>query len=144
MLDFSKTYLYRMTHIENISHILQFGITHKTSNNSNKNFKSIGDNSLINTRNNFKLKNASFFAATSTLMLSGDSSAIDRNPDRRKRLRTTWGAATFRHSDKGSGILELSFSVKTNFFDLKENFNRFLFKVQLYSVKEKMCFFINP
>lgn len=57
MLDFSKTYLYRMTHIENISHILQFGITHKTSNNSNKNFKSIGDNSLINTRNNFKLKN---------------------------------------------------------------------------------------
>jgi hypothetical protein len=40
-----------MTHIENIPHILKYGITHKNSANSNPNFKAIGDSSLINTRN---------------------------------------------------------------------------------------------
>jgi len=52
-----KTYLYRMTHIENIPHILQYGITHSSSRNSNSNFKPIGDVSLIITRNNFVLNN---------------------------------------------------------------------------------------
>ena len=57
MPDLNKTYLYRMTHIENISHIFQNGITHSTSANSNPDFVSIGDASLIVTRNNFLLNN---------------------------------------------------------------------------------------
>lgn len=39
-----------MTHIDNISHILENGITHKTSTNSNSSYVSIGDVSLINNR----------------------------------------------------------------------------------------------
>ena len=41
-----------MTHIDNIPHILIYGITHRKSVNANPNFKAIGDTSLINTRNN--------------------------------------------------------------------------------------------
>lgn len=43
----TNLYLYRMTHIENIPHILRYGITHQDSANSNKNYVSIGDGSLI-------------------------------------------------------------------------------------------------
>jgi hypothetical protein len=39
-----------MTHIENIPHILQYGITHKNSPNSNARYVAIGDTSLISTR----------------------------------------------------------------------------------------------
>ncbi|TAE37954.1 MAG: DUF4433 domain-containing protein [Runella slithyformis] len=46
-----------MTHIENISHILHYGITHHTSVNANPNFIPIGDGSLIAMRNNFLLNN---------------------------------------------------------------------------------------
>lgn len=46
-----------MTHIENIPHILQNGITHSTSVNANPNFIAIGDSSLISTRNSFLLNN---------------------------------------------------------------------------------------
>lgn len=46
-----------MTHIENIPHILQNGITHSKSENANPNFMSIGDGSLIATRNDFLLNN---------------------------------------------------------------------------------------
>ena len=35
MPDLSKKYLYRMTHIENVPHILQYGVTHTTSSNTN-------------------------------------------------------------------------------------------------------------
>ena len=42
--------LYRITHIENIPHILQYGITHKDSLNRNPDYKNIGDLSLINNR----------------------------------------------------------------------------------------------
>ena len=49
--------LYRVTHIENIPHILDYGITHKDSVNANPNFKSIGDSELISSRNNFILRN---------------------------------------------------------------------------------------
>lgn len=42
--------LYRLTHIENIPHILQNGITHKNSKNANLDYKNIGDISLIKTR----------------------------------------------------------------------------------------------
>ncbi len=39
-----------MTHIDNIPHILQYGITHKSSPNANPNYKPIGDVSIINKR----------------------------------------------------------------------------------------------
>lgn len=57
MSDLSKIYLYRMTHIENISHILEYGITHVSSLHANLNYTPIGDASLINTRNEFLLDN---------------------------------------------------------------------------------------
>jgi hypothetical protein len=42
--------IYRMTHIENIPHILHYGITRKNSPKANPNFTNIGDISLIDTR----------------------------------------------------------------------------------------------
>lgn len=57
MNDLSKTYLFRMTHIENIPHVLKFGITHASSINANPNFVPIGDSSIITTRNDFQLRN---------------------------------------------------------------------------------------
>jgi hypothetical protein len=39
-----------MTHIENIPHILEYGITHKSSSNANPDYVVIGDTSLIDTR----------------------------------------------------------------------------------------------
>jgi hypothetical protein len=52
-----KLYLYRMTHIKNIPHILQHGITHQSSVNSNKNYVSIGYSILISKRDFFILPN---------------------------------------------------------------------------------------
>jgi hypothetical protein len=57
MPDLNKIFLFRITHIENISHILQNGITHVSSVNANPNFMPIGDSSLIATRNDFLLDN---------------------------------------------------------------------------------------
>ena len=57
MTDLNKTYLYRLTHIENIPHILQYGVTHPSSCNANPNFVPIGDKTLISTRNDFLLNN---------------------------------------------------------------------------------------
>lgn len=57
MPDLNKTYLYRMTHMENIPHILNYGITHASSANANPDFVPIGDDSLINSRNDFLLNN---------------------------------------------------------------------------------------
>lgn len=57
MADLNKTFLFRMTHIENIPHILNNGITHMNSANANPNFVPIGDGSLINRRNGFTLNN---------------------------------------------------------------------------------------
>ena len=59
MVDLSKIYLFRMTHIMNIPHILQFGITHSTSPNANPDFVPIGDGNLITTRSQFLLDNGS-------------------------------------------------------------------------------------
>ena len=50
MMSIKNIYLYRMTHIENIPHILQYGIVHYSSPNRNQNFISIGDKSLIDFR----------------------------------------------------------------------------------------------
>lgn len=57
MPDHKKIYLYRMTHVENIPHVLQYGITHSTSLNANRGFVPIGDSSLITTRSRFVLNN---------------------------------------------------------------------------------------
>tara|TARA_R110000868_G_scaffold337619_1_gene598506 strand:+ start:266 stop:856 length:591 start_codon:yes stop_codon:yes gene_type:complete len=46
-----------MTHIENIPHIIENGITHKESAQSNQNYKPIGDNSLISTRDTYVMPN---------------------------------------------------------------------------------------
>lgn len=46
-----------MTHIENIPHVLQHGITHAQSANANGAYTPIGDSSLINTRSRFTLNN---------------------------------------------------------------------------------------
>ncbi len=76
MPDLNKTYLFRMTHIENVPHILKNGITHSTSGNANPNFVPIGDRSMITTRNNFLLNNGKrlgeyipFYFANRTPML---------------------------------------------------------------------------
>ncbi len=42
--------IYRVTHIDNLAHIIQYGITHKDSANRNSKFVSIGDTSLISVR----------------------------------------------------------------------------------------------
>jgi hypothetical protein len=57
MADLNKTYLYRMTHIENVPHILQHGVTHISSANANKAYKAIGDSSIISTRNGYRIPN---------------------------------------------------------------------------------------
>lgn len=57
MAELDKIHLFRMTHIENIPHILQYGITHSDSPNANQIYVPIGDNSIISTRNNFLLNN---------------------------------------------------------------------------------------
>jgi hypothetical protein len=57
MADLNKTYLYRMTHIANVPHILAHGITHRNSVNNNLNFTPIGDSTLISTRDGFVLDN---------------------------------------------------------------------------------------
>ena len=49
-MQIENIYLYRMTHIENIPHILKYGITHQHSVNKNPNYRSIGDVTLISTR----------------------------------------------------------------------------------------------
>jgi hypothetical protein len=61
-VELDKVILYRITHIENIPHILQYGITHKDSPNKNPNYKDIGDLSLIDTRSkkNVSIENGGF------------------------------------------------------------------------------------
>jgi len=51
-MDLAEIKIYRMTHIDNIDHVLQNGITHRNSLNHNPNYITIGDISLINTRDN--------------------------------------------------------------------------------------------
>lgn len=57
MPDLSTILLYRMTHIQNIPHILKHGITHISSPSKNKNYVPIGDGSLISARNDFSMPN---------------------------------------------------------------------------------------
>jgi len=60
MIDLTKIYLYRITHIGNIPHIIDYGITHINSTNSDKEYISIGDTGLINKRNGKILENGLF------------------------------------------------------------------------------------
>ncbi len=46
-----------MMHINNVAHVLQFGITHASSPNANIFYEPIGDSSLINSRSHFKMPN---------------------------------------------------------------------------------------
>lgn len=66
--------IYRMTHIKNIPHILQYGITHKNSINSNPNFITIGDLSLIDTRSTRKVNidNGDLFNFNSPSIILGE------------------------------------------------------------------------
>ena len=57
MVNLSRIPIFRMVHIDNISHILQYGLTHWSSPNCNPNYIPIGDNSLINTRNQTIIRN---------------------------------------------------------------------------------------
>lgn len=57
MANQDRIYLYRMTHIDNLPHILQHGITHRDSDFANPDYHSIGDPSLISNRNKFELDN---------------------------------------------------------------------------------------
>ncbi len=56
LVDLDKIIIYRITHIENIPHILQYGITHKDSLNKNHDFVNIGDVSLIDTRSSKRIR----------------------------------------------------------------------------------------
>ncbi len=49
-MELAQIKIYRMTHIENVPHILRYSITHKNSSNANPNFITIGDISLIDKR----------------------------------------------------------------------------------------------
>lgn len=49
-MNFSKLYIFRITHINNIEHIIENGITHRNSTRQNPNYVTIGDSSLISTR----------------------------------------------------------------------------------------------
>lgn len=50
MPNFNRIPVFRMTHVQNIAHILEHGITHRNSERANPDYVSIGDGSLIGTR----------------------------------------------------------------------------------------------
>ena len=66
--------IYRMTHIENIPHILQNGITHKNSKNCNPDYKNIGDLSLIENRSSKEVSvdNGNYLNFNSKRIILGD------------------------------------------------------------------------
>ncbi len=73
-MNLAQIKVYRMTHIENVTHILQYGITHKNSFNSNPNFITIGDISLIDTRSTKEVSvdNGDFLNFNSPTIILGD------------------------------------------------------------------------
>ena len=70
----AKVNLYRITHIQNIPHILNFGITGKNSQNRNGAFTSIGDVSLISTRStkSVHITNGDILAGSIESIVLGD------------------------------------------------------------------------
>ncbi len=69
-----STKVYRLTHIENIPHILDNGITCKNSPKANAHFVPIGDLSLISNRDNkmVKIDNGDFLADNFKMIILGD------------------------------------------------------------------------
>ncbi len=63
-----------MIHIENIPHVLQYGITHKNSQNANPDFIPIGDQSLIDTRSTktVRVDNGDSFSINALTITLGD------------------------------------------------------------------------
>jgi len=57
MKGLDKIRLFRMIHISNVAHILKYGLTLSNSENANKNYIPIGDNSIINVRDNIIVPN---------------------------------------------------------------------------------------
>lgn len=70
-MDIQQIKIYRMTHIKNIAHILQFGITHSKSINANPSYVPIGDTSIIDKRNycNVTVTNGNISANITTINL---------------------------------------------------------------------------
>jgi hypothetical protein len=54
-MDLAEIKVYRITHLNNVPHILRNGITHRNSPNHNPNFVAIGDSSLVTTRDEKKI-----------------------------------------------------------------------------------------
>ncbi len=73
-MNLENVKIYRMTHIENIPHILEYGITHRNSPNTNPNFRNIGDISLIETRvhKNVRIDNGDIFSNNDKTITLGD------------------------------------------------------------------------
>lgn len=73
-MDLAEIKVYRMTHIDNIEHILQYGITHRNSPNHNPDYIAIGDISLINTRDTKQVTvdNGDFLNMDSDTITLGD------------------------------------------------------------------------
>lgn len=55
-MDIADIKLYRMTHIDNIPHILQYGVVHSSSPDQNPGYVSIGDKTLIDFRRSKRVK----------------------------------------------------------------------------------------
>jgi hypothetical protein len=73
-MNLEQINLYCITHINNIPHILQNGITHRNSPNTNPNFVDIGDLSLIDTRSAkyVRIDNGDFDNKNCSEILLGD------------------------------------------------------------------------
>lgn len=73
-MELADIKVYRMTHIDNIEHILQYGITHRSSLNRNPNYITIGDISLINTRDTKRVTvdNGDFYVSDASTIILGD------------------------------------------------------------------------
>jgi len=73
-MDLSEINIYRITHIENIPHILHYGVTNKNSPNANPNYITIGDTSLIDTRNtrNVYVNNGDFLNFSAPTIILGN------------------------------------------------------------------------
>ena len=73
-MELRNVHIFRMTHIENIPHVLKYGITHKDSPNANPKFIAIGDVSLINTRNAkiVRVDNNNYHSSDEQTIILGD------------------------------------------------------------------------
>lgn len=73
-MDLEEIKVYRMTHIDNIEHILEKGITHRNSANHNPDYIAIGDISLISTRDTKQVSvdNGDFLDFNASTITLGD------------------------------------------------------------------------